>query len=143
MKKKVMFTIPSLVEGGTEKVLVDLINYIDANKYIKILVLFEKKGVNLSAVSDAVEIYDLKKKNRYSFFKLVFKLAKLFNNIKQDTVLSFMSYSNLISILAKLLSRFRLNFIISVHSYLSSKLLYVRFRRMKKFLYKSFFKYSI
>jgi len=142
MKKKIMFVIDSLVEGGAEKVLVDLINHLDADKYVIFLVLFEKKGVNLSAVSDCVKIYDLKKKSRYSFLRLVFQLTKLYKKIKPDSVLSFMAYSSLISILAKLLSRCRLNLVISVRSHLSTNLPDARCRRIKKFLYKKTFKYS-
>jgi len=142
MKKKIMFVIDSLVEGGAEKVLVDLINHLDADKYVIFLVLFEKKGVNLSAVSDCVKIYDLKKKSRYSFLRLVFQLTKLYKKIKPDAVFSFMVYNNLISILAKLLSRCKLNLIMTIQIHLSSDLLYARCRRIKKFLYKNTFKYS-
>lgn len=142
MKKKIMFIIISLVGGGAERVLVDIINRLDAKKYAIYLVLFEKKGLYLSSIPDYVKIYDLKKKNRFSIFRLIFKSAKLLKKIKPDSVFSFMVFPNLIAILAKLISRYRCNLLISIHNHLSSELLYERYKGIKKFLYKNTFKYS-
>ena len=141
-KKKVMFVISSLVGGGAEKVLIDIINHLSVDKYDIHLVLFEKKGVYCSRLPVHLKVYDLKKKNRYSFFRLVFQLAGLFRKIRPNTVLSFMAYHNLITILAKFVSRYRGNVIISIHNYLSLDLLHVRCRRIKSFLYRNTFKYS-
>ena len=103
MKKKIVFIIPFLGGGGAEKVLVNIINYLNNNKYDLFLVLFEKKGVHLPEILSYIKIIDLKKRNRYSFFTIVFKLALLFKKIKPDIVISFMAYSNLLTILAKIL----------------------------------------
>lgn len=34
MKKKIVFIIHSLIGGGAEKVLIDIINHLDVDKYI-------------------------------------------------------------------------------------------------------------
>ncbi len=141
-KKKLMFIIPSLVDGGAEKVLVEIVNHLDATKYEISLVLFEKKGVYLSSIPNYVKIYSLKKKSRYSVIKLIVRLTKLFRRIKPDTALSFMEYADLIAIYAKLLSLHKFNVIISIHNYLSSDLLYDRYRSIKSFLCRNTFKYA-
>lgn len=142
MKKKLIFIIPSLVGGGAEKVLIEIIGHLDAEKYAISLVLFEKKGVHLLAIPDYVKIYDLKKKNRYNFFKIILLLARLFREIEPDTTLSFMSYTNIIAILSKFLSGRKFKLVISIHIYLVLQLLYARSRKIKEFFYRRLFNYA-
>lgn len=137
-----MFVIPSLVGGGAEKMLVDIINHLDVNRYEMSLVLFEKKGTHFLSIPSHVKIYDLNKKNRYSFLKLIFRLAGLFKKIEPDVTLSFLSYANIIAILSKFLSKLKFNLIITEHTHLSSALLYARCCRIKSFLYKALFNYA-
>ena len=137
-----MFIIPSLEGGGAEKVLIEIIGHLDAEKYAISLVLFEKKGVHLLAIPDYVEIYALKKKNRYSFFKIILLLASLFREIEPDTTLSFMSYTNIIAILSKLLSGRKFKLVISIHINLALHLLYARSRKIKEFFYRRLFNYA-
>lgn len=142
MKKKLVFLISSLDGGGAEKVLVDIVTQLDQNKYSIHLILFEKKGVYISSIPHHVEMYDLRKKNRYSFLKIVIQIAYLFRKLKPDVVLSFMDYTNLVAILAKLLSSRKFTLIISIHTHLRSALFHVRYRLLKVFLYKKFFNYA-
>ncbi len=54
-KKKILFMIPSLAEGGAEKVLVNLVNNMDVDKFqITILVLFDG-GVNRQFLKPWIE----------------------------------------------------------------------------------------
>jgi len=122
--------------------LVDIIRHLDDIEYDTSLVLFEKKGVNLPAIPEYVKIYDLKKKNRYSFLKLIVKLAILFRKTKPYAVIGFLSYANIIAILSKFLSRYKFNLIITEHTHLASALLYARCRRIKHSLYKALFNYA-
>lgn len=93
--KRILFLIPTLSGGGAEKVLVNLVNNLDRNKYsIKVMTLFDT-GVNKQY---------LKEKNEYMFFfnrnfrgsRLLFKLFSpkfLFNlMIKEeyDVIVSFL-----------------------------------------------------
>ena len=142
MRKKIFFIIPSLAGGGAEKVLVDLLCHLDRDKYQMHLVLFEKKGVHLGSIPSHVSIYDLKKKNRYSFFKLIFSLVSLFRALKPDTVLSFMAYTNIVTVLASFLFRIKFNLVISIHTNLTKSLLSSRCSRVKKFLYVKLFNYA-
>ena len=142
MKKKVMFVIPSLAGGGAEKVLVDIITNLNYERYEISLILFEKKGQYLSLVPDDVKIYDLKKINRLSFFRLIFLTVKVINRIKPDSIVGFMSYANLVTILSRTLSGSKANLIITIHNCLTYQLYYERFKKIKHFLYKRLFKFA-
>lgn len=135
-KKKLMFVITSMEGGGAEKVVVDIVNLLNPDKYDISLALFEKKGAYLKYLPGFVKIYDLNKKSRYSFIKLVLHLAVLFRKIKPDTVISFMNYSNLISIISKILAGRKIKLVISVHIHLSSAIRHYRFAGIKTYTYK-------
>ena len=135
-KKKLMFVITSMAGGGAEKVVVDIVNFLDPDKYDISLALFEKKGPYLNYLPKYVKIYDLNKKSRCSFIKLVLHLAILFRKIKPDTVISFMNYSNLISIISKILTGRKIRLVISVHIHLSSALRHYRFAGIKNYTYR-------
>lgn len=141
-KKKILFVIPSLVGGGAEHIITNIITHLDNKKYEISLVLFEKKGPYLSQIPDYVEIYDLKKRNRYSFFKLILLLSSLFIKLRLNTVVSFMTYTNVLVLIAKFISCCRFNLVISVRNYLSHDILNVRFRRIRSFSYKFLFNHA-
>jgi len=63
--KNVMFMIPNLGGGGAEKVLTDIINKLDKNKFKVTLILFYKDGVNLSNVDSNIKIKYLTKKSKF------------------------------------------------------------------------------
>lgn len=58
MKKKILFVMMSLYNGGAEKSLVNLLNELPANKYDIDLLLFKKEGLYLSQVPQSVNIID-------------------------------------------------------------------------------------
>ena len=67
--KKILFVIPSFVGGGAEKVFLNILKYLDREKFIPYLVIFSCKGEYLTMVPQDISIYDLNKKNRFDFFK--------------------------------------------------------------------------
>ncbi len=71
-KKKLLFVIPSLVGCGAERVLVDLINHLDRNKYDILLVIFKKILDLQKDLHSSVKIVCLEKRSRWDFFKLIF-----------------------------------------------------------------------
>lgn len=99
--KKILFVIPSLAEGGAEKVITMLLNHLNRQKFFLSLVLFERKGGFLGKVPPDVNIFDLKKKSRFSFLNLVFGLSKIVKEQKPSVVVSFLEYANLVTLLAK------------------------------------------
>ncbi len=142
MKKKIMFIIASLNGGGAEKVLVNIVNNLSSYHYKITLVLFEKKGSFLDKIQNHIEIIDLKKKNRYSFFVLILKLSFCIRKTKPNTVISFMEYANYITIFSKLLSLTNFKLILTTHCYLSESFVSHRLNTLKKLLIKILYNYS-
>lgn len=141
-KKKLLFVISSLVGGGSERVITTILNHLNKEKYEISLVLFIKGGHYLSQIPDDVKLYDLKKKSRFSFLRLIFCLNGLFRKIKPNTVISFMAYTNLVVLLAKFLSGCKFNLVISIRTNLGYANLFAKFKRIKYFLYKRTFNFA-
>lgn len=138
-RKKILFVIPSLRVGGAEKVLLYLLKYLDRKKFIPFLVLFDKTGEYLEQVPKDVVVYDLKKKKRYHFFKMIYLLSyKIFPKLKPDLVISFMEYSNIVTIFSKKLSCVKPPIIISEHTYDNAHL-DQRMRWLKSVLIKRYY----
>ena len=92
-KTKILFFLPSLGGGGAERTLVNIIEYLQRERFAVILVLASKKGEYLNQVPEDVDAYDLKSPRvRYS----VFKLAHLIKKEKPDILFSTMYYSNIV-----------------------------------------------
>lgn len=58
MKKKILFLILSLYNGGAEKSLVNLLNELDPQKYDVDLMLFRKEGIFLEQLPEHINIVD-------------------------------------------------------------------------------------
>jgi glycosyltransferase involved in cell wall biosynthesis len=130
--KHILFVLPSLVEGGAEKVMTLLLNHIDPRRFSLTLVLFNKQGTYLDQVPASVDVIDLKKRNALSFLPLVWRLAKAVRTRNPDVVVSFLDYANLVTLLAKrLLSRRNTRWIISERSVPSRDLAGQRMGRVK------------
>jgi len=141
-KSKIAFVIASLVEGGSERVMTDIIRYLDKDRYEIHLILFEKIGPYLADVGDDVSIHDLRKKSRYSYVMLVWRLSRLLRRIRPVTSLSFEVYASSVVMLAKALARCRFKFIMSIRENLSSAPAIKRFQRVFRFLAKNTFKHA-
>ena len=141
-KKILLFVIPSLVEGGAERVITNVITYLDKEKYDIYLALFEKKGPYLHQIPDYVKVYDFKKKSRYSFLKLILRLNRLFRKLRPNTVVSFLAYTNVVVHLAKFMAGYRFNLVTSVQTNLSLETSNARLSRIRYFLYKFLFNYA-
>ncbi|WP_455542988.1 glycosyltransferase [Intestinibacter sp.] len=82
MKKKVLFVITTLYNGGAEKSLVSLLQTMDPEKYDIDLILFKKMGMFLEYVPEYVNILDVPKEMEtlYGFEG---------NNVKKSVFLNF------------------------------------------------------
>ena len=122
-KKKVVFVVPSLRGGGGERVAATLLESLQrSSSNIKlILVLFDVESTgNLGPDIDVRYlnvrkswdiIYTIKK-----FFKVIFNLSRIIKNESPCTILSFVDYSNVVSIIGNWLSGKKNRVIISVHN---------------------------
>lgn len=137
MKKRVFFIISSLAEGGAEKVISILLRHLSQKKFCCSLLLFEKRGNYLKEIPPDVGIYDLKKKNRFSFLKLVLKIAEIVKKEKPNVVIGFLEYTNLVCLLArKLVFQNQTKWVISERNLLSATLYSQRMYFLKVKLHK-------
>lgn len=63
MKHKILFVMPAMLNGGAEKVLIDILKHFDYTKYNVSLLLECKDGPYISDIPDKVELIYLHKKN--------------------------------------------------------------------------------
>ena len=136
---KIFFVIISLSGGGAEKIIIQILKNLNRQRFKPYLVLFEKKGSYLSQLPEDVKLYNLKKRRRSDFFKLVVKLSYIIHREKPELIVSFLPYSNVVSILAKKLCVSNSRVIISQHNSTSENLKNSRFGEIKKWLIKKFY----
>ncbi|MFJ8526936.1 glycosyltransferase [Bacillus sp. NPDC094106] len=78
-KQRILFVLPSLQGGGAEKVVLNVINKIDRNKYHPVLFLFVNEGVYLNKLPSYLEVnYALEAGKSFTknSFKVINKLKK-------------------------------------------------------------------
>lgn len=143
-RKKIIFVMPSLGGGGAERVCLNILKYINRERFITSVVLFEKKGVYLNQIPEDVAVYDLNKRNRFDFLKLIFKLTyRIYPIVKPDIVVSFLNYANFINILSKVVSFFvKPSIVISERNYTSISLKFRRLKRIKTVLVKNIYPWA-
>jgi glycosyltransferase involved in cell wall biosynthesis len=99
MKKKILFTAYDLNVGGIEKALVNLLNYLDKDKYDITLILEHKEGPFLKEIPSDIKVEEYKVSNDKNVIKrklsnrtkLINWIAK--NKNKYDFAISFATYS--------------------------------------------------
>jgi len=130
--KKIFFIIPNMESGGTERKVTFLLRYFQKKKYDLTLILIEKSGVQLNDVPKDIRILDLKKKNRFDFFKVIIRLGKILKREKPDAVISFAFYANVITLLAKHIFGLKSKIVINEESFPKAYLLHGRWGFLKK-----------
>lgn len=109
MRKKVLFMTPHLGGGGAEKVIVDVLNNLDSNKFDITLILLQNKGIHIKNLKSNIKVKYLINDNKFKIkiqeycIRFIPKLYyKLFIKEKYDIEVSFLegwttkliSYSN-------------------------------------------------
>ncbi len=113
---RVVFFLPSLEVGGTERGVVNLVNYIDEQKYRVSILLGKLKGDFIKEVKSSIEIENL---NASVSLGLFFSLVRYFKTQKPDIFISAFPRVNVICILAKIFSGASVKIIITEHSVFS------------------------
>jgi len=103
--KKILFVIYSIYGGGAEKQMQYILRYINREKFEPNLAVFHLTGTEKELVPENVPIFDLSTRLRPASIFLTLKLIGLIKNIKPDKILSFLWGTNLISILAGILTK--------------------------------------
>ena len=135
-KKRLLFVISSLRGGGAERVMVNIINHLDKNKYDILLVLFENIQDLREDLDTGVEVVSFDKKTRIDFIRVIYKLRKIMKDYNPHTVISFIYFVNIIVMTASLFLRRTFRLILSERGSPERYLYEARFAWFKKLLMK-------
>lgn len=112
-KRRILFVSIDLKPGGAERVLATILQHLDKTRFESILALFIDTK-NYQTPED-VPVICLNKKGWWSYPIIVWKLSRLYRQMKPDVTFSFLTYTNVICVLAKILSNARLSLILCEH----------------------------
>lgn len=135
-KKRLLFIISSLGGGGAERVMVNIMNHLDKNKYEILLVLFENIQVLREELDSRVEVVSLDKKSRFDFIRIIYELRRIMKDYNPQTVISFLYFVNIIVMMASLFTQRTFRLILSERGYPERYLYEARFAWLKKVLMK-------
>lgn len=110
---KIMAVITGMKSGGAERVMATLCNEFSKNNEVRLIILKEEESDY--EISDRVDIIagNIKHKN---VFKSIFFVKKQIINFEPDVVLSFMTNTNIVTLVAKKISKRKCPVIISVRA---------------------------
>lgn len=117
-RNKVIFIIPNLGKGGSERVLTNILENLDKDKLEPVCIFYDSKHVY--AVPNYVRIYHLNLSGTASTFHKVLrylwrilKIIRIIKKEKPDVIFSFINRINLTVIISKILSRQQVKLIVS------------------------------
>ena len=99
--KKILFIIPSLSEGGAERVVATLSRSL-SSKYDVNIAVFSSKRIDYEYKGELIDLEIPKSQNRLiKDFKALRKIKKIKKNIEPDVSISFLPEPNLINVLSR------------------------------------------
>jgi len=128
-RKKVLLVLNDLAGGGEDRVATLLLEHLDRGRFEPLLVLLEDRRDY--ATAEDVPITCLHKKSRYDLPRLIWRLARIYEKGKPDVVLGISSYLNLLTVLARKLSRVKPKLLLSEHMNISISFRYEPLSRVK------------
>ena len=138
--KKVLFVTFSLSGGGAEKTLQLLLRHLDRTLYQSMLVALDTvDGYELAA---DVPPWCLHKAGRLDFFRLIYRLARILKQEKPDVAVGFLTYPNIVLVLAKLLAGYKGRIILSEHNNPQAKIGNKRNRYLRRLLIRKLYPLS-
>jgi glycosyltransferase involved in cell wall biosynthesis len=138
-RKKILFVIPSLAGAGAERVLIYLLQYLDRNLFCPILVVFNETNAYVNQVPEDVVAFNLNKKGPLDFFRLISRLSKIIQREEPDLILSFLTYTNYLTLIATSYSGHKIPVVLTEHNTLSKSLTNERFEYIKKRIIQQFY----
>ncbi len=140
-RKKILFIIPSLVAGGAERSLLNLLLTLNQKKYkISIILLEDLPKVNPLEGLGNHGIVCLKKKNRWDLGRLVFCCGDNIRRINPDVIVCVMTYSTIITFFSLFFFSLNKKVISWEHSVPVHDLRTERFSGLKALLIKLFYR---
>jgi len=137
VRKKILFIVPSMRGGGSERVISIIVNHLNRDKFDITLALLKKEGKYLNELPNDIQIIDLNARQaRYSILKII----KLIYQLKPNVVFSTLGYLNLIvSIIRPIFSK-KIKFIARESNIVSIQNKQEKYPKFFNFLYKIFYK---
>ena len=133
MAVKVLCVMPHMKTGGAERQMALVLSNLQKEAFELRLCLFNQTGDLLPTIPEAMEMYDLEKKSRWSAGNLVRKLSRLIRLEKPDIVYSRVQYANSIASLAiRLCGNRRVKHIANEETILSQQLSELRMGQLLK-----------
>lgn len=138
-KYKILFVIPSLAGGGAERILFLLLKYLNRSCFKPLLVVFNTEKAYEQDFSSDVSVRCLNKKSRFNFFRLLWALSRIIKREKPSLILSFLTYTNYLTILARNLAKLRTLLLLNEQANLMWSLRNQKFKRIKKILIRNLY----
>lgn len=108
-KIRVIFIIPEFRCGGAERTVINIVNHINRDKFVPILVVFNKRGPLKCLLHDDIEVISLNSSRvRYSIIKLSFVIFK----VKPHVIMSTIRYVNVGTVFSCLLFRSKISVLV-------------------------------
>lgn len=120
VSKKISFLIPSINQGGIERIFIQVSNYIIKHSTHK--VEFFLNGSKYSKNNLLNEKIKIISKNDISYKKYLFYLIKYFNSSKPDIIFSSLYIIGFVAIVARIFSSHKPKIIFGAHNALSYKI---------------------
>ncbi len=135
-KKSILFIVPSMRGGGSERVISTIVKHLDRKKFTITLALLQKEGKYLDDIPKDVQIVDLKaKRTRYAILKII----NIIKSENPNIVFSTLGHLNvLISMLKPFFSK-KIKFIARESSIVSVNNQQSNYTGLLDFLYKWFY----
>ncbi|MFN3739293.1 MAG: glycosyltransferase [Thermodesulfovibrionales bacterium] len=130
--KKILFVIPSFGGGGAERVCLNLLKGLNRERFKPEVVVFYEENAYEYDIPKDLRIRCLFKRKALDFFRLVYLLSKIIRKEKPQLIVSFLTYTNYLTIIARMIARTDVPIIVSEHTHLSRDLSFQRFKFIKK-----------
>lgn len=113
VKTRILIVVTNLGGGGAERVIAVLLEHLDRTSFEPRIVIFE--DIREYALPEGIPVICLHKNGWYDYPKLVWKVSREYRKWKPGVVLSVLRYSNIIAVLAKLISFHKTRILLSEH----------------------------
>lgn len=118
-KRRVALFIPSLSEGGAERVMINLaIGIANTENVCVDLVLVDRVGSRLHEIPDTIHIHSLESKRTITSLPA---LVRYLRKYRPDALISALDPANLVAIIAKYIAQVETRIIVTEHNTLSLK----------------------
>jgi glycosyltransferase involved in cell wall biosynthesis len=136
-RKKVIFVVQNMSAGGAERIISLLLGNLDRS-FEPVLVMF-KEPISF-AIPQGIRIICLHKKGILAIPRLIWKLKRIYEIERPDTVLSVVEWVDLVALVAKKISRVKPRLIVNVVNHTSINLRRSLDTRMQKLVLHSLYK---